>query len=102
MIAKIVRNKHCPLSNLSNSYPILTKLGESVYGHKISDEFDNQLDCPRGSPLFIKIFFFVMYAKWNVAARQGYACPLDTFLVLADLYSVWEELVQLCVIICFM
>ena len=36
-----------PLSNSNNFYPIFTKLGESVYGHKISVKFDNQLYRPR-------------------------------------------------------
>ena len=36
-----------PISNSNNFYPIFTKLSESVYGHKISVKFDNQLYHPR-------------------------------------------------------
>ena len=57
-------------SNLNNSCAIWIKLGEDVYWHKVSPEFDNQLGWPRQAGVifleFVKLHDFV----WTTAKYQ--------------------------------
>ena len=64
-----------PLSNSNNFYPIFTKLGESVYGHKISVKFDNgrfpdNRDCVY-APILTKLDIWLLINKTQVKFDNG-------------------------------